>query len=184
MDERIVPANEIEALKAAGVEAFRRGDYQSAEDAFRRALAHFESAGDTAGRAEMQVNLGVLALQRGDYAGAERLLLEALEAFRRLGRRSEEAQVLGNLGTLYERRGQAGRASEYYRQAVTIFEELGEQENAQVTLAALTRLQVTHRKWLESLFTYERMLAAGQKLTLKQRVFRWLFRIMSRLMRL
>lgn len=183
MDERIVPASEVEALKSAGVEAFRRGDYPSAEDAFRRALAHFENAGDTAGRAEMQVNLGVLAIQRGDYAGAERLLLEALETFRRLGRRSEEAQVLGNLGSMYERRGQAGRASEYYRQAAAVFEELGERENAQVTLAALTRLQVTHHRWLESLFTYERMLAAGQKLTFKQRIFRWLFRIMSRLMR-
>ncbi len=183
MDERIVPASEIEVLKSEGVEAFRRGDYQSAEDAFQRALAHFEHAGDTAGRAEMQVNLGVLAIQRGDYVGAERLLLEALEAFRRLGRRSEEAQVLGNLGSMYERRGQAGRASKYYRQAAAIFEELGERENARVTLAALTRLQVTHHRWLESLFTYERMLAAGQRLTFKQRIFRWLFRIMSRLMR-
>jgi len=184
MSEGTLPAADIEAWKSAGVDAFRRGDYQAAEEAFQQALAQCERMGDEAGQAEMRVNLGVLAIQRGEYTSAERLLQEALEAFRRLGRRSEEAQVLGNLGTLYERRGQAGRASEYYRQAVTMFEELGERENAQATLAALTRLQVTHRKWLESLFTYERMLAAGQKLTFKQRLFRWLFRIMSRLMRL
>lgn len=184
MVERTPADSEIEALKSAGVEAFRSGDFQTAEDAFARALTYYESAGDEAGQGEMRVNLGVLALQRGDYAGAEGLLREALTMFRKLGRRSEEAQTLGNLGTLYERLGQAGRASEYYRQAVTIFEELGERENAQATLAALTRLQVTHHRWVESLFTYERMLAAGQRLTFKQRVFRWLFRIISRLMRL
>ncbi|MGQ9517719.1 MAG: tetratricopeptide repeat protein [Anaerolineae bacterium] len=184
MGEHTPPTSEIEALKSAGVEAFRRGDWQTAENAFLGALTHYESVGDEAGQGEMRVNLGVLAIQRGDYAGAEGLLLEALATFRKLGRRSEEAQTLGNLGTLYERRGQAGQAAGYYRQAVTIFEELGERENAQATLAALTRLQVTHHRWLESLFTYERMLAAGQKLSFKQRMFRWLFRIMSRLMRL
>jgi tetratricopeptide (TPR) repeat protein len=131
----------------------------------------------------MLVNLGVVHLQTKRYDQSEKELLRALDAFRSLGRRSEEAQALGNLGTLYEKAGKPARAQESYQGAVTIFGELGEKENQQATLGALTRLQMGQNQWLQSLFTYEKMAALGQKLTLKQRIFRWFFKIVSKLMR-
>lgn len=175
-------AQRPEELKEQGITAFRAGDLDGAESAFGRALELYRSVGDAPAAAEMQVNMGVILMQRGDFGPAKEMLLSALKVFREAGRRSEEAQVLGNLGALFERAGDSSQAEQYFRQAVDIFRELGDQENEQLTLAALTRVQVSHRKWLQSLFTYEQMIQAGQKLTFKQRVFRWLFRLLSKLM--
>ena len=170
-------------LKEQGLAAFRAGDFQSAEEAFDHVLEAHTQAGDEAGQAEMLVNLGVVHMQTRRFEQSEKELTRAGAIFQRLGRRSEEAQSLGNLGTLYERAGKPKQAADHYQRAVTIFGELGEKENQQATLGALTRLQVGQRNFLQSLFTYEQALAAGQKLTLKQRFFRWLFRIVRRLMR-
>jgi len=174
---------QADILKAQGIAAFRQGDLQAAAETFERALSLAEEDDDRACEAEMRVNLGVVHLQAKRYEQSEKELTRALEIFRGLGRRSEEAQALGNLGTLYERAGKAERAAEHYQSAAAIFGDLGEAENQQATLAALTRLQMGRRKWLQSLFTYEQALANGKKLTLKQRLFRWLFKVMSGLMR-
>jgi len=173
-----------EQLKEQGLQAFRSGDVQAAEDAFDQALHAFAAEDNAVGQAEMLVNLGVIHIQIQAFPQAEKELNRALETFQSMSKRSEEAQVLGNLGTLSERAGNKEGAIAYYRQAIEIFEELGEKENLQATLGALTQLQVTERKWLQSLFTYEKMIASGQKLTFKQRMFRWLFRIFSKLMKL
>lgn len=182
-ERRLMSAADVEALKSRGIAAFRSGAWAQAEEAFDEALGLCEEAGDRAGVGEMLVNLGVVHVQLKRYEQAEKGLQRALELFRALGRRSEEAQALGNLGTLYERSGRPERAAEHYRTAAGIFGELGEKENQQATLGALTRLQVERRNWLQSLFTYEQMLAAGQKWTWKQRIFRWLFKLVSKLMR-
>ena len=171
-------------LKELGLDAFRSGDIQAAEETFDRALNAYATTNDAIGQAEMLVNLGVIHIQNTEYEQAEKELTRALETFRSLSLRSEEAQALGNLGKLHERTGDKEDAAGYYRQAVEIFEELGEQENLQATLGALTQLQVSDRKWMQSLFTYEKMIASGEKLTFKQRVFTWLFRIVSKLMKL
>ncbi len=183
MDNDVTPAVPMEALKAQGIAAFRQGNLPAAEEAFDQALSVLQLGDDRAGQAEMLVNLGVVHIQSRRFEQSEKELTRALEIFRVLGRRSEEAQVLGNLGTLYERAGKSERARPNYQAAASIFGELGEKENQQATLAALTRLQVGQHQWLQSLFTYEQMLATGQKLTLKQRVFRWLFKLVSKLMR-
>lgn len=177
-----VETHDAGQLKEMGLQAFRSGDLQAAEEAFDRALETYAAADDTAGQAEMQVNLGVIHVQNKRYDQAEKELTLALDAFRSLSRRSEEAQVLGNLGMLYARMGDKEQAADYYRRAAEIFEELGEKENLQATLGALTQLQVSDKKWMQSLFTYEQMIANGEKLTFKQRVFTWLFRIVSKLM--
>jgi len=173
----------VEPLKQQGLAAFRAGDFPVAEEAFDRALQAYGQARDEAGQAEMLVNLGVVHIQTRQYKQSEKELTRAGGIFQRLGRRSEEAQVLGNLGTLYERSGKAAQAADHYQRAALIFADLGETANQQATLGALTRLQVGQHHWLQSLFIYEQTLASGGKLTLKQRVFRWLFKIVSRLMR-
>lgn len=181
-----LPAEHLDGagLKEQGLQAFRDGDLQGAEEAFDQALGAFTSQSEAVGQAEMLVNLGVIHIQTRAYDQAGEELSRALDAFRSLGKRSEEAQVLGNLGKLHERAGDKEQAAVYYRQAIEIFQELDEKEDLQATLGALTQLQVTERKWLQSLFTYEKMIASGKKLTLKQRFFMWLFRILSKAMKL
>ena len=81
---------------------WRSGDKPAAATLFRRAVRHFEKAGDLAGSATANADLGALSLQLGRTTDALRFFRASSQLFRASGledpRREQVAQALVELG--------------------------------------------------------------------------------------
>ena len=86
-----------------GILAQQRGDYDTAEPLYRRALEIKERLGDQAGMAASYHQLGMLAQVRGDYDAAETLYRRSLEISERLGDQAGMAASYDQLGMLAQR---------------------------------------------------------------------------------
>jgi tetratricopeptide (TPR) repeat protein len=75
-----------------------RGDYDTAEPLYRRALDISERIGDQAGMASGYHQLAMLAQDRGDYDTAESLYRRALDIFERIGDQADAATSYAALG--------------------------------------------------------------------------------------
>jgi tetratricopeptide (TPR) repeat protein len=166
--------NEAPNLKEEGLRLFREGDYAEAIARFETARRLFSEAGDAAQAGEMLNNVGLCHRAQKHWGQAQEALEAALAEFRTLGDRSREAQALGNLGALAESQGDRKRAAELYEQAAAIFQELGDEENRAFTLKSLSTLQMKQGRHLEALASMDSSLSAAPKLSVTQRVLRWL----------
>jgi tetratricopeptide (TPR) repeat protein len=110
-----------------GILAQRRGDYDSAERAYRQVLEIFTRLGDQRNMSTGYHQLGMLAQVRGDYDAAEPLYRQALDISERLGDQAGIAAGYGQLGRLAQLRGDYDAAEPLYRQALDISERLGDQ---------------------------------------------------------
>jgi tetratricopeptide (TPR) repeat protein len=128
----IIPAGSEKAARFSGQIgniAFQRGDYDQAQERFRKALAILERLGDRAGMATSYHQLGVIAQRRGDYDQALDWYRQALTIDEELGDRAGMATSYHQLGMIAERRGDYDQALDWYRQSLAISEELGKRVN-------------------------------------------------------
>lgn len=137
-------------LNEMGLVFFRYERYDSADDAYRRAVEIYEqSPADEktiAALATTLNNRAALELRRGSPEKAEALYLRVIE-LRRSAFGEEHAAVafsLNELATLYHGLGRLDEAAELYRQSLTIEEALLGSTHRQL-IPRLTNLAVLHR---------------------------------------
>ena len=127
-----------------GTVALDRGDHQTADHSFRRALARREQAGDQPGIAESWHSLGEVAYDRRHYQAAQDCFASGLAIRERIGDQWGIASSLHGLG-LVARDGEDHEAAErQFRQALAIRERIGDQQGIISSLANLGTLALTH----------------------------------------
>jgi non-specific serine/threonine protein kinase len=147
-----------EARHAAGVLAFRQGDYAAARahlDAYRHAG---RSRGDEAAVAAADMSLGRMAIDAGEFDQASALLDECLRIETALGQPLGIAWSVTYLGLLAQFTGDDVRARSLLLDSLPRLRELGDEFGVAVNLfyqgrAAYSQreYQETHRQWSESL---------------------------------
>lgn len=111
---------------ALGTMARTRGDLDSAEDWYRKALAIGEKvAPDSLDIAVSYNSLGLVASGRGDSRAAEDWYRRALAIQERIAPRSlDHAKLLSNLGDVLFDRGEVTKSEEMYRKALALHESV------------------------------------------------------------
>ena len=109
-----------------GILAQLRGDYDTAEIAYRQALEIFTRLGDQKNMATSYGQLGVLAELRSDYDTAGPLYRRALDTFERIGDHAGTARGYHQLGVLAQLRSDYDTAEPLYRRALDTFERIGD----------------------------------------------------------
>ncbi|MBN1371908.1 MAG: tetratricopeptide repeat protein [Anaerolineaceae bacterium] len=100
-----------------GMASKNLGLYPEAEQAYRRALDHFQATGNLSWQANLLNNLGVLQHMQGDFEEASASFEKAVQ-YARLGSYFRlEAYALASIGDLYHDADAAEEALEAYRQS-------------------------------------------------------------------
>lgn len=113
-------------FNALGTIAWRRGEFDTAEEHYTQGLGHYRDAEDTLRIADTRTNLGLLAYLRGDLDTATASLARSLETYRDLGHQRAEAAGLFNLGSVVESNGELRAAIDYYRESLSRYREVGD----------------------------------------------------------
>jgi adenylate cyclase len=119
------PEAAAHAHHALGVAEGLAGDFASALEHYRRALAFHEERGDRAGVASVSTNIGNAYLKIGDFASALESYGRSRELYEELGNRGGVALVTGNIGIVFNNTGDFASALEHYHRALAVLEELG-----------------------------------------------------------
>lgn len=113
--------------KHLGSVALRRGQIDTAEEYYMRALNSYREIGDRLGEAACHNNLGIVVYARGDLEQAEEYFERSLTIRREIGAsRKQRICPLNNLGLAATRRGDFNRAAEYLNRSIEIGRDLGE----------------------------------------------------------
>jgi len=102
------------------------GDYDSAEQLFKRAIAIKKKIGETHYGGVILGNLGLCYKNRGDYQQALEAFYESLKIARKTKNTSGEAIMLSHIGDVYQDVSSYQDAREYYQKAQAIFARIGE----------------------------------------------------------
>jgi len=119
---------------ARGVAQRASGNYVSAQEHGRAALARYEELGDRIGTARAHNSLAIAMGMVGNSAESLAHYHQALELFTSAGDRSGVARAMANIGNVHTRTGNFAEGLQQYHRALAIHEELGERDGiARVT---------------------------------------------------
>lgn len=143
---------------AAGNVALDQAAWATANEVYRKAIAHARRVRWMSMEATALNNLGLVYRRQGRMTLAKRYIIRALKVDRRLRRRSGIARELGNLGIIAHEQGNYREALKYGKQALTLDRDMG--SNATLTtkqvdvVFALIRLRryIEAKKELKSAF--------------------------------
>jgi predicted ATPase/class 3 adenylate cyclase len=133
----VAPAVQAKGLRAAGVLAWRQGDYAHATSLTEASLARHRALGDQQGVASALLSLGNVVADQGDYARAITLFEESLRLYRTLGDNEGIARILGNMGGLAAEQGDYLRAQPLLEESLTVSRVQGNKLLSGITLTNL-----------------------------------------------
>ncbi len=119
---------EAQALGHLGILKMMRGEWDEAEQLYRRWFQIEQELGLKGGMASALGSLGMLHSRRGELDQAEEMYLKSLQINEELGRKGGMATDYGNLGNLHMTRGEWDQAEEMYLKSLQINEEVGRKE--------------------------------------------------------
>ena len=102
-----------------------RGEFEKAEELYKRSLDISEKLGDKKGTAASLHQLGTIYEELGGYKEAEKWYIKSLDIKRSLGDKHGIAQSLHHLGIIREAQGEYKEAIENYVDSITIFLQVG-----------------------------------------------------------
>lgn len=170
-----------ESLERKAVAAFQAGQLDFAIQAFRSARDAYRQDGDHLKAAEMANNESVALLQSGRLQEALQAVKGTQETFLDAGDERRAALAWGNLGAALEACGDLAAAEDAYRRATAMFANLDDDEARAYTHQALSRLQIRQGRAVEAVATMQAGLETGRRLSLRDRILRFLLSLPSRL---
>jgi non-specific serine/threonine protein kinase len=117
------PLDRAKALNAAGILAYRKGNYEHVQAQCGEALDLFREAGDKSGSALALHFLAHVAEHQSDYGRATELLEESMSLYDALDDKSGRALSLNCLGDLQRGQGNYDRAAGLLEQALILGRE-------------------------------------------------------------
>jgi len=172
----------LEKLQKEGVDAFRAGNYELAEEKFLALIDAATAENNPAKVAEAHNDLGVVRKQLGDIDGALIALNFALNYYQSVDDERGEAQVLGNFGMVEEAAGKIEEAIQSYLDSAAIFEELGASEMAMYSWQALSRLRLKNKDWINAIAAYEEGIAHLPDSSIKKKIVQTLLKTPQKLL--
>lgn len=172
----------LEKLQKEGVDAFRAGNYELAEEKFLALIDAATAENNPAKVAEAHNDLGVVRKQLGDIDGALIALNFALNYYQSVDDERGEAQVLGNFGMVEEAAGKIEEAIQSYLDSAAIFEELGDSEMAMYSWQALSRLRLKNKDWINAIAAYEEGIAHLPDSSIKKKIVQTLLKTPQKLL--
>lgn len=116
-----------------------RGEGETAQALFEKALVKYRDAGEDASVASVLRALGRLARFQGLYDTAAKYVDEAFAASKRSDSPQEIAETLHDRGRLAVRQGDFGRAADLLQRALKAYQDLGDEQGAANGLYGLSR---------------------------------------------
>lgn len=177
MSERSSPA----ALENEAAAAFQEGSLDLAIELFQAASEGYQQIGDLLKAAEMANNLSVALLKSDRPEEALRAAEGTEEVFQSAGDEHRAALAMGNFAAALEACGDLAAAEEAYKRATSILADMDDEEARAYTHQALSRLQIRQGRPLEAVSTMQAGLETNQRLSLRNRLLRFLLNLPSRL---
>jgi predicted ATPase/transcriptional regulator with XRE-family HTH domain len=157
-------ADRASALDAAGMLAWRQGDYEQALAWHAESLVLRRDLGDRHGVASSLENLGMVAWRQSDYQRARALHQESLIMRRELGDQQGTASSLHNLGVAMGEQGEYEQADLVYRESLAIRRRLGDKQGVANSLNSLGLLVWERGDHQQALILHEESLAIVREL--------------------
>jgi len=155
-------------LHQEGINLFRKGDVETAQEKLTQALEH--TGEDARKAAEIYNDLGVINKELEDYAAAHNALDEASSRYDALDDKKGQAQTLGNRAAVLQAEGQLEEAVEMYKQSANLLEELGESEMAMYVWQAVSKLRTKQGQYIAAIGAYEEGVSNMPKRSFKRKV--------------
>jgi len=170
-------------LEKQGMTAFKEGEWALASTSFLEARAAYDSEGDDAKSAEMGNNICVALLQDNRPEEAIAAVEGTWQVFLTHGDDLRAAQAYGNLASAHEACGDAAGAEKAYGLAAGLFESGGDEKARELTLAAISRLQLKRGQPLQALASMQSGLEGSSRLSFGKRLLRKILQLPLRLFR-
>ena len=155
-------------LHQEGINLFRKGDIESAQEKLTQALEH--TGEDARKAAEIYNDLGVIYKQLENYPAAHNALDEAANRYDALDDKKGQAQTLGNRAAVLEAEGQLEEAVEMYKESAKLLEGLGESEMAMYVWQAVSKLRTKQGQYIAAIGAYEEGVSNMPKRSFKRKV--------------
>ncbi len=151
-----------EAWQDLGEVLRKRGRFNEAEEAVRRAFHIFFDRGDEKGEGGAHRDLGFVANDRGAHDEAERRFRRSLAMSRKLGNEQDVAAALNNLGEVARNRGRFDEAERLYQESLAIKRRLGNELNVAAVLHTLGEVAESRGRTDEAERLYQESLAISR----------------------
>lgn len=156
--------------------AYEGGQYPLAASLFEQAASAFSASGDSLHEAEMKNNRSVALLQVHDAAGA----LEAAQGtdliFQQAADIRRQAMALSNQAAALDALGKTDEALRLYELANELLKKIREDELRSYVLKSISAIQLRKGQQLESMATMQAAITNAKKPSLKERLFRFIFK--------
>lgn len=161
--------------------AYEAEEYAQAAAGFEAAQKAFEASGDLLNAAEMANNRSVTLLKSGDAAAALACLDNTDLVFAQAGDIERQAKAIGNQATALDELHRYDEALAKYQQSVDLFKQINQNDMAALVLKRISNMQYRTKRRAEAMSTMVDALNLQPKLSLQDRILKWLMKIVSRL---
>ena len=165
-----------------GRSAYQSGDFKKAASLFLKASDTYAAAGNQLLSAEMSNNQSVALLQSGDAAAALAAARGTDLVFAQAGDPLREGLALGNQAAALKELGRKKESLELFRRSIPRFEKAGDTENLTVVHKTIAALEMESGDNLGAMSAMLDSMRLTEKLTWRQKLMRWLFSLVSRMM--
>ncbi len=175
-------AESFESIGEQAKKAYQDGKYQLAGDLFQKAEDACKAAEKPLDAAEMANNRSVALLQAGDVHGALAACLETDKVFAGVGDIRREGLALGNQAAAYKELGHKKESLRLFRLSAERLEKAGDRDNLAVVLKTIASLEMESGDQIGAMGSMLDAMRLTEKLTWRQKIMRWLFSLVSKLM--
>jgi tetratricopeptide (TPR) repeat protein len=135
------PSDIPNTLMSLGGVAFRKCDYEIAQDYYEKSMEIFQNIGDEEGIYHTIYHLGMIALQKGEYKKAFQLFQNSLDGSEKVQWIDLEADSKIGIALLKEKTKEFEQALQLAFESMKIYEHLGKQRHIRTTRLLLQRLE-------------------------------------------
>jgi tetratricopeptide (TPR) repeat protein len=171
-----------EQLSEQGKQAYQNGNFASAIDYFLKAELLYKNNGDSLQAAEMANNRSVALLQSGDATAALEACKDTHIIFAAAGDSLREGYAFGNQAAALKELGKKSESLKLYKQSAEKLANTDDKENLIIVQKTISALEMETGNKINAMSAMLDALRAKQNLTLREKILRKLFSIVSRLM--
>lgn len=173
--------NDIQTITQRAWQAYQNEDYEAAATAFAEAVEMLSDEHHVLQQAEMKNNLSVAYLKAGKPELAYQAALGTDQVFEQAGDLKRQAIALANLASALEDLKRLDEALELFTQSAALFKQISEGEMRAYVLQRISAIQLRQGKRIESLVSMDAALEQKSRLSLGDRLLRFLMGIIRRL---
>jgi len=160
---------------------FKDEEFEQAADLFQQAANQYQQSGEFLLAAEARNNQSVALLQAGKSEEALAAALGTETVFSEAGDSLRQAQALGNQAAAHQAMHHLDQAAELYLKASKIFKAANQLEFYTLVMKNVSSIRMSQRKFLDSLFAMNQALSVKTKLSLRERLIRFLSNLAFRM---